>query len=207
MLKVKMSKNPYADEDDRRVLYTKPNFVFEPGITVLVGRNGSGKTTLLNGIKDYCKKENIPCYHYDNYEHGGQQAKSKYGYFGDYKSLFSVLFHSEGEQIYENFCNQVKQIGSFCKQHKTAPKLVFCLDALDSGLDCDGIKQILDCFNLIINDNKDKEVYIIASANNYGLIRNQRCLDVKTNIINKFITYEQFENFIMKRYEEDRAEQ
>lgn len=207
MITINMSKNPWAEEGEKTVLYQNPHFTFETGVTVLVGRNGGGKTTLLNGIKEYCEKKNIPCYHYDNYTQGGDHAKSEYGYFGDFNSLVDVLFRSEGEQIYENFCNQVKKIGAFCHKHQTAEKLVFCLDALDSGLDCDGIKQILDCFNLSTKDNKDKEVYIIVTANNYGLIRNQKCLDIKTNTIKRFNTYEQFEEFILSRYKEDRENQ
>lgn len=203
MLSIKLSSNPH--EEQGRILYEKPNFKFENGVTVLVGRNGAGKSTLLNSIKQYCDKHNIPVFHYDNYTQGNTRAQEKYMLLNDMEAFFGSVFHSEGEQIYNNFCNQIKDVGKFCRKYINSEKIVILLDALDSGLDCDGIKQIIDCFNLILNDNKNKEVYIIASANNYGLIRNQRCLDVKTGKFLKFTTYEQFEKFILDRYEEERS--
>lgn len=202
---IEMLKDPWADNDNQTILYKNPKFEIPTGITVLVGRNGAGKTTLLRGIVDYCKKTNIPCFSYDNYSEGSDKAKSFYGAVGDIDSLCSTLFHSEGEQIYYNFCQKMKSIGSFCKEHRGAKEIVLCLDALDSGLDCDGIKQIRDVCNLIVSDNKDSEVYIILSANNYGLIKNQRCLDVYTGKFLTFNNFDNFEKFILDRYKEERA--
>ena len=204
MLKVKMLDDPWTDGETKNILYQNPNFSFNTGVTILLGRNGAGKTTLLKGIQDHCKTNCIPCFYYDNYTQGGSTAKSEYGFLGDFDSLCNTIFHSEGEQLYYNFCKQVSKIGGFCKKHENDKVLVICLDALDSGLDCEGIHQLLDCFNLIISDNKDKEVYIIIAANNYGLIRNQTCLDVKTGKTKIFNTYEDFENFILNIYKEER---
>lgn len=52
MLSIKLSSNPH--EEQGRILYEKPNFKFENGVTILVGRNGAGKSTLLSNIT--CKR-------------------------------------------------------------------------------------------------------------------------------------------------------
>ena len=196
------------DVSERKELYKTNKVTIKRGVNILVGRNGAGKSTLLHLIKNHCDKNNIPCLSYDNYTQGGSNASSKYMFFGQVENFMNVAFHSEGEQLFHNFGEKLKEIGQFISKNKNSKEIVILLDALDSGLDIEGIVQLKDVFKLIVEDAKDKNIYIIASANNYALVKDMRCLDVKRGCLEKiFIKYEAFEKFILNQYKEEREEE
>lgn len=193
------------DVSESKKLYNTNEIEIKSGVNILVGRNGVGKYTLLRLIKSHCNKNNIPCLNYDNYTQGGNSASEKYMFYGQMESFMNVAFHSEGEQLFYNFGEQLKQIGQFIAKHKDSKEIVILLDALDSGLDVEGLSQVKEVFYLILKDNEDKDVYIVASANNYSLIKNMRCIDVKKQGKERlFKTYDEFEKFIFNQYIEER---
>lgn len=200
MIIFNIEKNPY---DIDKNLYAKNKCIFEEGVTVLIGKNGIGKSTMLHEIKVFCEKNNIKCYSYDNYKEGGQNAHNTYGFKKDFKSLARTLFHSEGEQIFYNLGQQMGIIGDFIKTNKNEKQLVILLDALDSGLDCEGFSQINDVFKTIQKDF-GRELYIILSANNYGLVDSHKCFDTKNCKYVEIKSYEDYKNFILSQYEIER---
>lgn len=74
------------------------------------------------------------------------------------------------------------------------------LDATDSGLSIDNVIEFKDLFNLIIDDGTKlgKEVYIIISANEYELARNEQCFDVNAGKYITFKDYDDYREFILK---------
>ncbi|MEG1565364.1 MAG: AAA family ATPase [Bacilli bacterium] len=202
-MKIKIIRDPY---DKRKYLYKSSFIDLSNGATVIIGHNGSGKTTLLRQIETYCKDNTIPFIKYDNYGDGGSAAKEHYGFTGDFASLAATSFHSEGEQIFYNFGKIVKKMGAFVEQNKDLEKIFILLDALDSGLDIEGIEQIKSIFNIIMSEREGKETYILITANNYGLIHNMQCYDVVSGEHKLFTDFEDYKKFILKQYEEKRNE-
>ena len=173
-------------------------------MNVIIGRNGLGKSTFCHELKEFCDKNKIKCYNYDNYKQGGNKAQQSYGFYGDFKSLASTMFHSEGEQIFYNFGQQLRKIGSFVKTNIEEKQLVIILDALDSGLDVEGIGQINNVCDLIVKDNPDKDIYIVATANNYALIHNNHCINIKDGKEYTFTKFEDYRDFILNQYKKER---
>lgn len=197
-MNIKIHKNPY---DNKKNLYKYDNLELKTGITILVGRNGIGKTTLLSQIKEFCEKNKIDVFKYDNYRDGGDSAKNGYSFYNDFESLATVMQSSEGEELFYNFSQACIKLGSFARRAK-GNKLVILFDAMDSGLDIDGVDKFFEFANIVITDNKNKEVYFLATANSYNMIHGQQCFDVKTGKYVTFKDYEEFRNFILKQYKE-----
>lgn len=195
MINIDIIQNPYTKKE----LYKKNKVSFKNGVTILVGRNGIGKSTLLHQIKSFCDNNNIKNYSYDNYREGGQNAHSYYAFKEDFTSLANTLFHSEGEQIYYNLGQNISRIGNFIKNNKEEKQLFILLDALDSGLDCEGFVQINNLFKIMQNDF-DGELYIILSANNYGLVEGNNCFDVEKCEYINIKCYNDFKNIILAQY-------
>lgn len=203
MLEVKIHKDPY---ELKHYLYKTGTIRLNEGFTVVIGRNGCGKTTFCRTLKDFCNKNDIPCYSYDNYHDGGSTAMQVYLGMEDFESLVSTAFHSEGEQIYYNLGMQIKQIGSFIKKYRESKQLVVVLDTLDSGFDVEGISELKHLTGVMIDDCKKHgiELYIVITANNYALIHKSNCIDIKTGEYHYFDNYEAYEKFIMNQYKKDR---
>ena len=225
--KIKLWKDPYGDGN----LYKKKSITFYPGLTVLVGCNGIGKTTLLHNIADNLKKNKIPFVTYDNLKDGGENARSKAGFEGDYSFLATAAFSSEGENIvmnlgmlasklrnfivtgeyetrYSKFAKIFKNVKNEDEEDKdeiTTNERWILLDAIDSGFSVDNICEVKELFfSAILEDaeNMDKEVYIIASANEYELANGENCLDVVNGKYVKFKNYDEYKELILKSREE-----
>ncbi len=114
------------------------------------------------------------------------------------------MLSSEGENITMNLGQIAGKIGNFIKNNPNNKDLWIILDAIDSGLSVDNIidaKEFL--FKTILEDkrNKDREVYIIVSANEYEMAREEQCFDVYNGKYTKFKDYEEYRNFILESKE------
>ena len=194
------------------------------GLTVLVGCNGIGKTTLIHNIieelKKYSKTEKIPYYKYDNLYDGGNTSISELLFRGrdeDTALAANLMTSSEGETILCNISQKARQFAKFLKTGKIKNGIDFSFmyndeeeipmsnerwllfDATDSGLSIDAIIELKSLFNLMIKDaeNIGADLYIIISANEYELARNEECFDVSNGKYIRFKDYEDYRKFII----------
>lgn len=201
MKTIQIEKDPY---DFGVNLFPKKNVTFEPGVTVLVGCNGSGKTTLLKELASFLRKEHIPYLKYSNMTEGGSSASGYYGFYGMTDMLARDMLSSEGERLFYNFGElAVRKMAKFIRDEDDSGsnERWILLDAIDSGSSIDLIKEMKDLFQLVIDDNKQREIYIIVGANSFEMTRDVNAL-VLRNFSNKvFKTYGSFEKEIMKSKE------
>ena len=186
--------------NEKEYIYNKKNIELEEGLTVLVGCNGSGKSTLLHQIKYLCKQSNIPCYYFDNLTEGGSGARSKASFYGDFSFLAESLCSSEGENINLNMTNCANKIGKFVRNNKSAKKIFILLDAIDSGLSIDYVIELKkDLLKTILSDTLRKgiETYIIVSANEYEMARNEKCFLIPDMRYKTFENYDKYRDFII----------
>jgi len=194
--------------------YKNKTVEFTPGLTVLTGCNGAGKTTLLKHIKLHCHKNDIPFKLIDNRTDGGSSAMQKALESSDIFLLATKVQSSEGENISLNMGTWAKEIGSFMTTHNKYSDTnirVLAFDAIDSGLSIDNIIEIKEeFFKFVLAEEKDKEVYIIVSANSYEMARGENCFDVTTGKYTMFSDYEAYRKYIIdtrnkkcKRYKQD----
>ena len=67
------------------------------------------------------------------------------------------------------------------------------LDAIDSGLSVDNIVDVKeDLFATILEYNYGKKIYIVVSANEYEMARNEQCFDVYNG---KYVTFKDYEEY------------
>ena len=221
-MEIKVWRNPY----DNGTNLTNPKEIeINPGLTVIVGCNGAGKTTLIENIKDVLQKENIPFCIFNNLKDGGSMNMSALiGGFKEFASDtietgISLWTASEGEAIkinlarnstlYEEFLNT----GFFKNKSYEFSKIfnekedvcnsnvrVFLYDATDSGLSIDSVIEIKNLFSKILEISSEKglETYIIITANEYELCRNENCFDVNKGKYITFKDYEDYRSFIIK---------
>lgn len=206
MKKIKIHKNPLDLNYD---LFSKSTIQLKEGVTVLVGCNGYGKSTMLKCIKNYLNNENIDYIFYDNLFDGGLNAKSEAGFYGKMDLLASMACSSEGENIVINMGTQAARIGSWVRKHPEYDEYFILFDAIDSGLSIDNIVDVKEyLFKTILDDNKDKKVYIIVSANSYEMCADENCFDVNECKYIKFKNYDQYREYILKtkKIKEDRED-
>lgn len=226
--KFKVEKR-YYDEDYN--LYKKRSITINEGVTVLVGCNGSGKTTLLHQIKSQLKKENIPVVSFDNLHDGGSRGISAASFHGDFGFMATAMSSSEGENIILSISKLASTLRAFIQtgesqidsdrfsrsfakalwgdennkeeEKKEIPnERWILLDAVDSGLSVDNVVDLKEClFKTILEDNFDGSIYIVISANEYELCREENCFDVYNGKYVKFSSYEKYRKFILKSRE------
>ena len=184
-------------------LYKTGKFVFEPGLTVLIGCNGSGKTTLLKQIKKKLEDDDKPFiffqYDRERLERDGRLMQGD----ADVREFFSWVSCSEGEQIMVRLESLAYQIGEFVRENPGKDVFVL-LDGVDSGFSIDNIIELKESlFKVIIKDfeNKDNDIYIICSANSYELAADEDCIVVCTGKHRRFKTYTTYRNMIMRTRE------
>lgn len=209
-----IDKKPY----DRSVtLYKCDAITLMPGVTVLVGCNGSGKTTLLRMLKKQLEEHNIPVLSFDNLSDGGQSARECAVHNGDMSFLAQAITSSEGENIVLNVGQLASTLRQFIQtgnKEDSTTKLVrmitgekekqitsnerwLLLDAIDSGLSVDNVVDIKNLFNVILEDAGNKVVYIVVSANEYELARNEACFDAYNGRYVQFSDYEEYRKFVL----------
>lgn len=206
MKKIKIHKNPLDLNYD---LFSKSTIQLKEGVTVLVGCNGYGKSTMLKCIKNYLNNENIDYIFYDNLFDGGLNAKSEAGFYGKMDLLASMACSSEGENIVINMGTQAARIGSWVRKHPEYDEYFILFDAIDSGLSIDNIVDVKEyLFKTILDDNKDKKIYIIVSANSYEMCAGENCFDVNECKYIKFKDYNEYREYILgtKQIKEDRED-
>lgn len=207
-------------------LYKKKTVIINPGITVLVGCNGIGKTTFLHQLRDNLKKSNIPYIEYDNLNEGGNNSVAEAGFNEDFTFIATAIQSSEGENIVMNMNKLASELGIFVKTGKAKEKNPFIkalkanghedekvperwilLDAVDSGLSVDNIVDIKEyLFKTILEYNFGNEIYIVISANEYEMAREEQCFDVYNGKYITFKDYEDYRNMIFesKKWKEER---
>ena len=226
----KMQSDPY---DTGEKLFTKKEFTFEPGVTVLVGCNGTGKTTLLQHLEEQLKKDGVPVKSYDNLRDGGSRSISSAAFFQDFEFVATAATSSEGENIVMNIGKMASSLRPFIQTGETrgqSNKLAMAfaravwgdenkdgekevpkerwllLDAVDSGLSVDNIVDVKEhLFKTILEDAGDCDVYILVSANEYEIARGENCFDVRNGKYITFKDYEAYREFILKSREKKDA--
>lgn len=181
-------------------LHKKAEIELNPGLTVLVGCNGSGKTTLIHQLKRYCDKNKIRYVHYNNLTDGGSRSVSRAAFLNDFNFVASAWCSSEGENIIMNIGRIAGEIGARLTKHKEGPFFIF-MDAVDSGLSVDNIVDLKETlFKLIIDDckNKNIDLYIIISANEYELAKGEQCFNVQSCEYEDIPDYETYRKVILK---------
>lgn len=194
MKKFKIIKDYYIEGEN---IFNKEIISFKPGVTVLVGCNGYGKSTLLNIIENKLEKNKIKFMKYNNLTDGEYFAKDNALYMRDLTLLANLVTSSEGENIYTNIGRFVKNLGEFIT-NTDDDNIWILLDAIDSGLSIDNIIEIKEFFNYLINNEKDKNIYIIISTNSYELAKDERCFDVYNGKYLSFKDYEDYRDFILQ---------
>lgn len=203
----KLSNDWYGDDDWK--IFNKTYVTINPGLTVLVGCNGAGKTTLLKQINQSLKNKDIPVMMHNNLTDGERELKSKAAFLGDFATVARTMMSSEGENIVNVMPNIANKMWQMARNNPDAKELWYLFDAIDSGLSVDNIVEIKEVLiPLVIENNNDKEVYFVISANEYELARNEKCFDVIHGRYISFNDYEEYRNFILetrnekeKRYE------
>ena len=209
-------------------LYKKKIIEIKSGVTVLVGCNGIGKTTLLKQIRDKLKENKIPYIMFDNLRDGGSKAISEASFYSDFVFMANAIQSSEGENIVMNLEKLAARLGEFVEKgedpkEKKFNKLVkaikeingediveseiinerwILLDAVDSGLSVDNIVLLKEqLFKTILEYNYENEVYIIVSANEYEMVRNEQCFDVYNGKYINIKDYEEYRNLVLQSKE------
>lgn len=184
--------------DDDRKLYKHSTIEFNPGITILVGCNGSGKTTLLHQIKTQLDKLDIPNMLYDNLYDGGSNGKEAAFFHGDDVLGVTMMCSSEGECIALNLGTAARKFG-YMMIHSTGNERWVLLDAIDSGLSIDQVQEVKnDLFHLMLDMEKDKELYIICSANEYEMCAGEPCFNIVDGKYVEINNYEDYKKEILK---------
>ena len=115
--------------------------------------------------------------------------------------LAQSLCSSEGENINLNVCNSASKSGNFVNKNEKADKIFILMDAVDSGLLIDYIIEIKELlFKTIIEDTSKRglKVYIIVSANEYEMARNEKCFLIPDMKYKTFKDYDEYRSFIIE---------
>lgn len=203
--KFELWNDPYGRGFD---LWGKRIIEINNGVTVLVGCNGIGKTSMLKNIESILKDNNIPVIQFNNFLDGGVNAQSEKIFTGDFNFLSESVCSSEGENIILNLCDLATKLGVFVNkdinkkdkmQEKTSNERWILFDAVDSGLSIDNIIDVKEkLLKIIIEHKKDKDIYIIISANEYEMANSEQCFDVYNGKYITFKNYDEYKNMILE---------
>ena len=199
-----------VDPHDNRRLFKSKKLYFRPNVvTTLVGCNGSGKSTILNELFYILDENGYPVVFYDNLKDGGTNgidSSTQEGLF----AFFSMKQYSEGEQILQNadkftdkVCNIV--LGKFkrnthCKLFRSDKSVFMLIDAVDSGYSIDNIIHLKHNLSQLFELAKQngRNLYVIAAANSYELVRGSVSWDVQGSKEVSFEDYMDYAKFVIK---------
>lgn len=194
MRKFTLSNTWYGGGDN---IFKNNTLEVNTGITVLVGCNGSGKTTLLQQICKNLKDNDIPVCSYNFFEHDEKVMRQKYLENGEARKLANLVTSSEGERIIFIACDLFYKIGRMINENPNSKEYWILIDAIDSGLSIDSITEVKESIELVLEENKDKDVYFLISTNSYELARKEKCLMVENGKYTRFFSYEDYRNYIL----------
>lgn len=114
-------------------------------------------------------------------ENGYDEYYTTYGesiLCGDMTFVADSVMSSEGEKIALNMQKLSMKIGSLMKKYPDEKEFWIFLDGVDSGFSVDAIENLKrGLFDTIFDCYPDKDIYIIASANEYEMARGEKCFD------------------------------
>ena len=205
---------------DTRTIYKHREFELQPGVTVLIGCNGCGKTTLLYHVKESLDDDKIPVMLYNNLSEGGNHSMSSLVFTGDMDKLALLACSSEGESIAINLGSQAEKIiylvnngrrkksdleEAFMKIEGLKEELPvsnerwLLFDAIDSGLSIDQVNDVKNyVLHPVIDQVKDKEIYIVVTANEYEMCIGEKCFNVAEGKYVEINSYEDYKREILK---------
>lgn len=199
-----------VDPHDNRRLFKSKKLHFRPNVlTTLVGCNGSGKSTILDEINYILDSNGYPVVFYDNLKDGGVNGidtSTQNGMF----AFFSMKQYSEGEQILQNadkFLDKILNIvngtfkrNSHFKLFRTDKNAFLLFDAIDSGYSIDNIIHLKHNLSQLFELAKQngRNLYVIAAANSYELVRGSVSWDVQGSKEISFKDYVEYAEFIIK---------
>ena len=154
---------------------------------------------MLKQINQSLKNKDIPVLFHNNMQNGERELRSKAMFFGSFDIVARTMMSSEGENIVNVLEDIAKKMGCMSQDNSDAKELWFLFDAIDSGLSIDNVIDIKEnLIPLVIETEKDKDVYFVISANAYEFARNANCFDVINGKYIKFKDYEDYREFILK---------
>lgn len=191
-------QNKYYGENFK--MFSCENIELENGLTVLVGCNGAGKTTFMRQIENQLKKEKIPVIYHDFLTHSIREFRQSALDNENIEFLALSVSSSEGENIQLVLGEVAREMGTLIRRsNPDAKEYWFLFDALDSGLSIDGINEIKkNLFSMVIDKERNKDIYIIVSTNSYEFAREESCFDVSGGKYITFKDYGDYRNFIIK---------
>lgn len=198
--------DPY---EDRRLFKSKSVRFKANVINTLVGCNGSGKSTLLKEIYEILRENGYPVLFFDNMKDGGTNGIDTSTADGIF-DFFNTKTFSEGEQILKTSSKFTDMIASLIRGDikrdrrfrlfRSDKSVFFLLDAIDSGYSIDNIVNLKTTLGQLIwlADENDKNLYIIAAANSYELVRGSKPWSVQGSKEVSFTNYADYANFVVK---------
>lgn len=123
--------------------------------------------------------------------------RQKYLENGETRKLANFVTSSEGERIIYIACDLFYKIGRMVNENPDSKEYWVLIDAIDSGLSIDGIIEVKESIEWVLEKNKDKDVYFLISTNSYEFARQEKCLMVENVKYTRFFSYEDYRNYIL----------
>jgi hypothetical protein len=118
--------------------------------------------------------------------------------------LFAAMaFSSEGERIVQNFGEYMRSFGDFVRRHQSDKEIWLILDAVESGLSIDNVRELKEFFRFVLKNEaqSNKNIFIVVSTNTYEFCIGTQCYDVQNGEYIELKTYDEYCDFIMKSRE------